>query len=60
MRLIRFIICFVTITGLLSCNKDPGINHKESEIVARITLKLKNEEVISKSTALVDNVIGNV
>jgi uncharacterized protein YjdB len=66
MRLYRYIIFSLLIPGFTGCNKDAAININVSdsdiktEIVTRINLKMKNEDVISKSTTVADNVISNV
>lgn len=64
MRLNRYIILSLFIPGFLCCDKDPEINTSGSEIkteiIARINLTMKDEDVISKSTTVVDNVISNV
>ncbi len=66
MRLYRYIIFYLLIPGLTGCHKDVTIDINTSdsdiktEIVAKINLTMKDEDVISKSTTVADNVISNV
>lgn len=65
MRLYRQILFSLLIPGLPGCYKDATINDTsgseiKTEIIARINLTMKDEDVISKSTTVVDNVISNV
>lgn len=64
MRLYRYILFSLFIPGFLGCDKDDIIDITDSEIkteiLARINLTIKSEDVISKSTTVVDNMISNV
>ncbi|MDD3033330.1 MAG: Ig-like domain-containing protein [Bacteroidales bacterium] len=66
MRLYRYILFFLFIPGFIGCDKDAEININsndsviKTEIIARINLTMKHEDVISKSTTVDDNVISNV
>lgn len=65
MRLYRQILLSLLIPGLPGCYKNDTINDTsgseiKTEIIARINLTIKDEDVISKSTTVVDNVISNV
>jgi len=66
MRVYKYILFYLLIPGFTGCHKDAliEINTSDSdikaEIVARINLTMKDEDVISKSATVADNVISNV